>query len=74
MVLIRRIYSSNVTLELKRNASNSAQLHPYCQQKDIVKYCNKHGIVVQAYSPLVQGKIGDDLAKIAASTKVYPRV
>ena len=32
------------------------QLHPLCQQKPIVAYCHEHGIVVQAYTPLIRGK------------------
>lgn len=30
------------------------QLHPWHQQKEINEYCEKHGIVIQAYSPLVR--------------------
>lgn len=35
----------------------SLQLHPFCQQREIVEYCNKEGIIVQAYSPLVMGRL-----------------
>lgn len=31
------------------------QLHPWCQQRDLVAYCNAQGIAVQAYSPLTRG-------------------
>jgi diketogulonate reductase-like aldo/keto reductase len=37
-------------------AVNQVELHPFCQQRDIVEYCRKHGIVVQAYCPLVRAK------------------
>jgi diketogulonate reductase-like aldo/keto reductase len=33
-------------------AVNQIEIHPWCQQKPIVEYCQKHGIVLQAYSPL----------------------
>ncbi|EEH16681.1 hypothetical protein PABG_06768 [Paracoccidioides brasiliensis Pb03] len=33
---------------------NQIELHPWCQQKVIDAYCKKHGIVVEAYSPLVR--------------------
>lgn len=33
-------------------AINQIEIHPWCQQKPIVEYCQKHGIVLQAYSPL----------------------
>jgi len=32
------------------------KLHPWSQQREVVKYCKEHGIVVQAYSPLVSGE------------------
>lgn len=31
------------------------KLHPWCQQRELIKYCQCHGIVVQAYSPLATG-------------------
>ncbi|PGH01156.1 hypothetical protein AJ80_09051 [Polytolypa hystricis UAMH7299] len=33
---------------------NQIELHPWCQQKNIVSYCKSHGIVVEAYAPLVR--------------------
>ena len=30
------------------------QLHPLNQQKEIVAYCQKHGIFVEAYAPLIR--------------------
>ncbi|KAF9234526.1 NADP-dependent oxidoreductase domain-containing protein [Melanogaster broomeanus] len=45
---------------------NQIELHPFCQQKEIVDYCTKHGIVVQAYSPLVRGAMDDPvITKVA---------
>ncbi|KAK1760015.1 putative oxidoreductase C2F3.05c [Echria macrotheca] len=35
---------------------NQIELHPWSQQREVVKYCEDHGIVVQAYSPLVTGE------------------
>ncbi|EEP79556.1 conserved hypothetical protein [Uncinocarpus reesii 1704] len=33
---------------------NQIELHPWCQQKKADAYCKQHGIVVQAYSPIVR--------------------
>ena len=39
---------------------NQIEFHPWNQQKEIVRYCSKEGIAVQAYSPLTRGKkLGD---------------
>lgn len=49
-----------------------SQLHPFLQQREIVKYCKENNIVVQAYSPIVQGKMDNPtitaLAKKVRST------
>jgi len=37
---------------------NQIQLHPFCQQREIVDYCQKNNIIVQAYSPLIQARKG----------------
>ena len=48
-------------------AVNQIELHPWCQQRDVVTYCEVHGIAVVAYSPLAKGtKLRDQhLATIA---------
>ncbi|KZT08502.1 Aldo/keto reductase [Laetiporus sulphureus 93-53] len=38
---------------------NQVELHPFCQQKPIVAYCQANNIVVQAYCPIVRGKMDD---------------
>ncbi|KZP01393.1 Aldo/keto reductase [Calocera viscosa TUFC12733] len=48
-------------------AVNQLELHPWCQQKPIVDYCNAHGIVVQAYTPLTRGKHFNDPALVKIS-------
>jgi len=47
---------------------NQIELHPLCQQTEIVKYCNKNNIVVQAYCPIIRGKM-DNLVITTLATK-----
>ena len=47
--------------ELKKHSNvipsiNQIEVHPFLQERDVVNYCRKEGIVVQAYSPLTRGK------------------
>ncbi|THH19792.1 hypothetical protein EW146_g1460 [Bondarzewia mesenterica] len=48
---------------------NQVELHPLCQQKDIVECCNKYSILVEAYAPLIRGDFSD-IALQAISKKV----
>ena len=36
------------------------QLHPWCQQKEVVQYCQKHKIVVEAHCPLLRDDKAND--------------
>jgi diketogulonate reductase-like aldo/keto reductase len=55
-------------------AVNQIELHPWCQQREVVEFCKKEGIVVQAYCPIVRNKKADDptLKGIAEKLKVTP--
>jgi len=46
---------------------NQVELHPWCQQKDIVKEAAAQGIAIEAYCPIVRNKKAEDptLVKIA---------
>ena len=46
-----------------------AQIHPFCQQKEIVEYCGKHGIVVEAYTPLIRGRWNDTIVNIGKKVR-----
>jgi diketogulonate reductase-like aldo/keto reductase len=48
---------------LQTPAVNQIELHPLCQQKDIVKYCQEHNIVVQAYSPIIRGETSNPVVQ-----------
>ncbi|CAE6392669.1 unnamed protein product [Rhizoctonia solani] len=48
---------------------NQIELHPWCQQKDIVDYCKKNDIVVQAYCPIVRGEKWGHPALVGLSKK-----
>jgi methylglyoxal/glyoxal reductase len=39
---------------------NQGEWHPYLQQPDLVKYCEERGIVVEAWAPLMKGKVLTD--------------
>ncbi|KAF9522643.1 Aldo/keto reductase [Crepidotus variabilis] len=49
-------------------AVNQIELHPLCQQKEIVKYCRASNIVVEAYCPIIRGKT-DNPAIVSLATK-----
>ncbi|KAE9394350.1 Aldo/keto reductase [Gymnopus androsaceus JB14] len=54
-------------------AVNQIELHPFCQQKPIVEYCQKNSIVVQAYCPIIRGKMDHEVFTfIAAKHKRDP--
>ena len=56
--------SDGVTI---RPTVNQIELHPWSQQKEIIDYCKKEDIALEAYSPLTQGKnLGDPvIAEVA---------
>ncbi|KIK51969.1 hypothetical protein GYMLUDRAFT_78050 [Collybiopsis luxurians FD-317 M1] len=54
-------------------AVNQLEIHPFCQQKPIVDYCVKNSILVQAYCPIVRGKLDHEVfTSIAAKHKRDP--
>ncbi|RXW24944.1 hypothetical protein EST38_g908 [Candolleomyces aberdarensis] len=46
---------------------NQIELHPFCQQKPIVDYCKKNGIIVEAYCPVLRGDMGHPVIQELAS-------
>jgi diketogulonate reductase-like aldo/keto reductase len=55
-------------------AVNQIELHPWCQQRDVVAFCEAHTIAVVAYSPLTKGvMLGDArLAAVARESRHSP--
>lgn len=45
------------------------QLHPWCQQRTIDQYCKQHGIVVEAYAPIVRNYKANDPTLVEVSKK-----
>jgi len=50
-------------------AVNQIELHPWCQQREIVEYCKSENIAVQAYCPLVRGEKFKDETLVKISQK-----
>jgi diketogulonate reductase-like aldo/keto reductase len=53
-------------------AVNQVEFHPYLYQHDLLEFCRKKNIAIEAYSPLTHGKRLND-AKLVAIAKKYPR-
>ncbi|MEA2010480.1 MAG: aldo/keto reductase, partial [Actinomycetota bacterium] len=56
---------------------NQIQFHPHLQSPDLVEYCDKRGIVIEAWGPLKQGQIMGDaelLAIAGAHSVTVPQV
>ncbi|CAN8097183.1 unnamed protein product [Discula destructiva] len=51
-------------------AVNQILLHPWTQQRETVDYCNQYGIILQAFSPLGQGKRLEDLTVVEIAEKI----
>lgn len=45
------------------------EIHPWLAREDIVDWCFKHNVVVEAYSPLVQGERADEPVLTALAKK-----
>ena len=54
--------------------ANQIELHPKLLQPGLVRFCQEHQIVVEAWSPLMQGKVDDvpEVRAIAAAHGVTP--
>ena len=64
---VRHLQELLATCKIKP-AVNQVELHVFLQQPELVDYCRRQGIVIEAYSPLAHGHGHDDptLAAIAA--------
>ncbi|KAM5373930.1 hypothetical protein ACJZ2D_006759 [Fusarium nematophilum] len=54
---------------IKKLDSEDGYLHPWLQQRGIVEYCNNHGIVVEAYCPLVRNTKAEDKTLVGIAEK-----
>ncbi|KAL2787344.1 NADP-dependent oxidoreductase domain-containing protein [Aspergillus keveii] len=48
---------------------NQIELHPWNQQRVIDEYCKKHGIIVEAYSPIVRNYKANDPTLVGLAKK-----
>jgi diketogulonate reductase-like aldo/keto reductase len=49
---------------------NQVEIHPFLQQRETRAWCAKHGVVVEAYSPLTSGERLDDPTIAAVAKRV----
>jgi diketogulonate reductase-like aldo/keto reductase len=50
-------------------AVNQVELHVYLQQPELLEYCRKNNIVIEAYSPLAHGRRMEDLVLAGLAKK-----
>lgn len=50
-------------------ALNQVEYHPYFQRPELREYCRDHGIILQAYRPLAEGKVLTDPVLIELGRK-----
>ena len=50
-------------------AVNQVEVHPFCQREELVELCSKHGIKIEAYSPLARGNKLEDPTIVAIAEK-----
>lgn len=55
-------------------AVNQVELHPFLRQRDLHDFCRRHGIVVEAYAPLVKARRMDHpvLRRVAGKHRATP--
>lgn len=46
--------------QVVHEANKLHQLHPWCQQREIVDYCKRRNIVIEAYCPIVRNEKAND--------------
>jgi len=49
-------------------AVNQVELHPFLFQRELIDYCQRHGIQVQAYSPIARASHLDEPTVVAIAT------
>jgi diketogulonate reductase-like aldo/keto reductase len=57
-------------------AMNQVEYHPFFQRHELLRFCKQHDIIMQAYRPLVRGKVLEHptIQKFAQKYKVDPAV
>ncbi|KAK4499864.1 hypothetical protein PRZ48_008050 [Zasmidium cellare] len=66
---IKSIGVSNTGIGMIEGMKSYAKLHPWCQQREVVEFCHKNGIAVEAYCPLVRNQKANDSTLKAIAEK-----
>ena len=48
---------------------NQVEFHPFLYQKELLEYCDKHHIVLTAYSPIARGAVYKDATIVGIAKK-----
>jgi len=60
---------ASISASEKVPAVNQIELHPWCQQRDVVQYCRDNNIVVEAYCPMVRNQKATDTTLVSIAEK-----